>query len=979
MHCSSCFYRWGFGLLSFLLAAALAAQQIPADNLAAEPADKLAATAAAGGEVRIDQFKRALGWYARDSFARCRQTIDSLVHTRDGALIADSLSGLAYHMAGMSYYQVYDDVRAAPQYLRAIYIRDQCYPGLHVDQAHTRYNLANSLHWLGRPDTATYLLREAIDIYDNLERKDTTNWLRSLKLLGVIAKESNDQELTRNSTLAMVDLLRRFRQPTPIDKYQMYYDAADNFQYLGDFNKAVHYGELAVKAGQDLQNPSMEADARNVVATNEGLRGNRAKARAGYEEALRLLLASQGTPSSLGVVYGNLANIAREEGAYTAALEYIRQADRYPVNPEFPAQAADKRLNHAYVLEAMGREEAALQQYAKALRALEPAAAAAPGETTAGDLIDLPLAITIYGSRARLLGKRGATAAALADLDQLFALQDVQRKRVSSSGSRYALSKEVWPYYDEAIGLHLQLYAGDQEEEHLWRAFALSEAAKAYSQLASLSQVRAAMGRQEQDLRRRIARLERTAGNAPDQQVLLADQELRLDLLLRSEARDTPSVARSFDQDALQAFLREQELSLVEYHLGQKRGYVFYLPAGGGLSVYALPGADSLRRLTETWRTAIKHSSYRNKSLRTEAEQVRLDRTYLRTGSTLRDLLFPMLAEGTLPGEGRLCIIPDGALHFLPFGALPLADFPLPINYREGKYLQDISILQEAYAVRYLMELEARPPRAYSGNLLAFAPSFRGEATAGEVSRARSARAERVLTPAQPLPGLQPLQYNQSEVAAIAALVPGSETYLADRATRQAFLQSLGADRILHLSSHGMVHPTDPNLSFLAFAQQGALLEEEELLYFNDLPTLPVAAELVVLSACETSLGPVLPGETVLSLGSAFAAAGARSTLSSLWQVDDAATEALMVTFYEHLTAGAGRARALTLAQRAQQQGGEFAHPYYWSGMVLQGRAGTLELPATTNWWLWGSGALVLLVLVFWARPQVRAKMFKSK
>lgn len=974
------FRCWAFGLLLLLFTFPIAGQQTSSGNLSAEPADKLAATAKAGGERRVDQFKRALNWYAQDSFARCRQTIDSLARQPSGELIVDSLSGLAYHMAGMTFYQVYDDVNAVPQYLRAIQIRDACYPDLHSDQAHTRYNLANSLHWLGRPDTATYLLREAIDIYDNLDRKDTTNWLRSLKLLGVIAKESNDRELTRNTTVAMVDLLGRFTQPTAIDKYQMYYDAGDNFQYLGKFEEAIHYGKLAVAAGKAMGDPSMEADALNVVATNQVALGQFKEARAGYEASIRLLKEGKGTPSSLGIAYGNLANIAREEGNYTAALEYIQKADNYPINPEYPEQGPDKRLNHAYVLEAMGRLDDALEQYGNAMQALARGGAVVQDgaiRMMPDSILNLPMAIILYGRRAKLLSAQGKSKAALSDLNELFALQDIQRERVTSSGSRYALSKEVWPYYDAAIGLYLELYAADQEESHLWRAFELSEGAKAYSQLAALSQSRAAMGHKEQDFRRRIARLQRATAGESTNNVRLAEQELRLELLLRSQRNVATSVATAPDRATLLAFLQERSLSLVEYHLGEQRGFAFYLPPGGELSVYPLPGVDSLNRLTERWRENIAASSFRNKSLRSVAEQTTLDEAFLQNGLLLRQLLLPMLTQENVVGSGRLCIIPDGVLHFLPFAALPLEEVDVPINYQEGIYLQDVQELQQAYAARYLLELEARPGPEYSGNLLAFAPSFRGEASAGEVSRARSARAERVLTgkPATgTLPALQPLQYNISEVKAIANLISGSETYLDVTATRQAFLQSLGADRILHLSSHGMVHPTDPNLSFVAFAQQGEVLEEDELLYFNDLSTLPLDAEMVVLSACETSLGLVVPGETVLSLGSAFAAAGARSTLSSLWQVDDAATEALMIDFYAGLADGQSRSAALAAAQRSQKAKGAYAHPYYWSGMVLQGKAGKLALPTGPNWWLYGGGVLLLFGLGLWAGTRVRGK-----
>jgi CHAT domain-containing protein len=152
----------------------------------------------------------------------------------------------------------------------------------------------------------------------------------------------------------------------------------------------------------------------------------------------------------------------------------------------------------------------------------------------------------------------------------------------------------------------------------------------------------------------------------------------------------------------------------------------------------------------------------------------------------------------------------------------------------------------------------------------------------------------------------------------------------------------VGQSAILHLSSHGSVHPRDAQLSFIAFTQSGDSLDREELLYFNDLGHLIIDNELTVLSACETSLGELVTGETTLSFASALATAGARSTVTTLWKVDDGATKELLLTFYRQLLKGDGRSNALSSAQAELRHHADFAHPYYWSGIVLYGKAGPL-------------------------------------
>lgn len=975
--------RITFAALLVAVLLPLTAQQTGKGNLQIEPEDKLLATERATDDVRAMQFKRALALYGQEDYEGCRRTIDSIAHDASGALIVDSLSGLAYHMAGMTYYQLYDDLNAAPQYLKAISIRDACYPGIHYDQAHTRYNLANSMHWLGRPDTATYLLREAIDIYDRLERKDSTNWLRSLKLLGVIAKESNDPDLVRSATVAMVNLLESMHAPTALDRYQVRYDAAVSFQYLGDFPASTRNGQDAVAAGFALtkvmppkEAVSMAADAVNIIASNYRFGGDNERAVAGYDRSLHLLDSIGGDPTSINIVYSNLAELYFAQGENERALTMIEKAEQYPFNEDYLDRKSETYVIHGNVLSRLGRKNEALSNYTKAMKALV-------GDAVTEDdgysvmLTDsmeyLEGGFFIYASRAEMLLAADEPQAALADLRRLFALQNLQRQRVNSNNSRYLLTEKVRTYYDRAIDLLYHLHAENKDEQLLWDAFALSEESKAYSQLAAVRGNKILAGRKEQDLRREIALLEREVAQNADEAVALADTKVRLSLLLRSEQRADTSEVPPFRREALAAYLKDLDLEILEFHLNEQRtkptdpaSYLFHLTPAGAIRMLRLDVDPALRGEIDTWRDAIRASAYRTKRLK--SDQDKLDADYLAGGQGLRDVLLPGFTSGTLSLGPHLCIIPDGSLNFLPFAALPLSAASAPVDYGKLEYLQTGRSLQLAFSVQYLLELKKRAPIEYKDDLLAFAPSFRGEATPGEVSELRGMReANSVrLNERTILPGLLPLSHNRSEVAAIVSLVPSSQVYYDEAATREAFLSTLGASRILHLSSHGMVDAEEASLSFVAFSQAGEDLEESELLYFNDLSTLPLDAEMVVLSACETSLGRLVPGESVLSLGSAFAAAGARSTLTALWKVDDAATEDLVVGFYEELTAGKSRAEALAAAQNRQREDGEYAHPYYWSAMTINGAAGPIALkPAAAPWWLYVLAALSLGALFY--------------
>jgi tetratricopeptide (TPR) repeat protein len=249
---------------------------------------------------------------------------------------------------------------------------------------------------------------------------------------------------------------------------------------------------------------------------------------------------------------------------------------------------------------------------------------------------------------------------------------------------------------------------------------------------------------------------------------------------------------------------------------------------------------------------------------------------------------------------------------------------------------------------------------------------------------------------AKPLPG------TRLEVAAIAALLPeGKATLLLGSKASEQELDALAAAhrlkqfRLLHLATHGQVDPVSAARSSLLLARDRlpGLAEQEHQaaagkkvprgrLWVETIATdWELDADLVVLSACETAIGPDGGGEGLLGFAQVLLGRGAHSLVLSLWKVDDTATALLMTRFYQNLLGkrsgldkpmpkaqalreAKGWLRALSRAEveklagqlargvvRASEEGppeeaprpvlpagaAPFAHPRYWAAFILIG------------------------------------------
>lgn len=171
--------------------------------------------------------------------------------------------------------------------------------------------------------------------------------------------------------------------------------------------------------------------------------------------------------------------------------------------------------------------------------------------------------------------------------------------------------------------------------------------------------------------------------------------------------------------------------------------------------------------------------------------------------------------------------------------------------------------------------------------------------------------------------GDPPLGYVESEVRDVVARLPHAKAIYP---ASQNDLRFDKPPRVLHIAAHGALDAYAPLLSRLHIGEGSFLLA--------DVLRLSLAGtELVTLSACETA-GLPERGGAAMALAGAFMCAGARAVLASSWQVDDAATGALMGSFYTFLAEGLPPHVALQNAREAIRQG-NWAHPFFWAGFQV--------------------------------------------
>jgi CHAT domain-containing protein/tetratricopeptide (TPR) repeat protein len=571
---------------------------------------------------------------------------------------------------------------------------------------------------------------------------------------------------------------------------------------------------------------------------------------------------------------------------------------------------------------------------------------------------------------ARVSVHVGDFDAARIHIEQALELAESLRTEVESRDLRASYFASVHRYHETHMRVLMRLHQRRPGRGLAAAAFAASERARARSLLDGLAgagvdlrrDAEPPLLRREQALQQEFdewALRQRQAldGRAsPAVSKRLADEyrglEVRHDALEAEMRRKSPRYAalarpRPLTLRQVQEEVLDEGTLLLEYALGEDRSYLWAVSKTRH-SVHELPPRSEIEGAAQRFYALMTVRLRLTGTMQERQRQAdQSDVLYWDRAAQLSEMLLGPVGKA-MAGK-RLLVVADGALHYVPFGALPRpgggpARVPLIADH-------EVVSLPSASAVAALRR-DTAGRAAPSGAVAVIAdpvferddPRLRAAVRASGTSGGRQTGAG--------TPGTSPgpdRPYRLSRLAATRLEADGivsaagkahSLTRLDFDASRTTVLDpDLGQYKIVHFATHGVFDNDNPGMSGIMlslFDSRGR--PQDGFLRLHDIYGLALPADLVVLSACNTALGRHVTGEGLIGVVRGFMYAGAKRVVASLWKVDDEATGELMRRFYEGMLVNRlPAAAALREAQLGVWRQARWKSPYYWAAFSLQG------------------------------------------
>jgi CHAT domain-containing protein len=369
----------------------------------------------------------------------------------------------------------------------------------------------------------------------------------------------------------------------------------------------------------------------------------------------------------------------------------------------------------------------------------------------------------------------------------------------------------------------------------------------------------------------------------------------------------------------VQQQLEKDEL-IIQYIVGKEKGFVALI-SSGTIQLQELPMTEKLKETVTVYKEAV------SKPFISKEDK----NTYVKVAKKLYQQLIPFDNSETELQQKRITIIADGILQYIPFEALLTSKEEYLIKNTKIHYNYSLSAAAQSQ----------QNNASISQKFIAIAPTkFKNDQFGA-------------------------LATSEEELKKLANIFDANH-FQYENATKERFTKAYGNYKIVHLSTHGGIDNTIP---WIAFYDEKMTLDE---LYFTK-----NQSELVVLSACKTSDGELKKGEGVMSLARGFFNAGAKSVVSSLWDINEKASNDVIQEFYKNIANGDTKSAALQKAKLTyiqQNENTSEASPYYWSGLTITGDVTPIEDLQSNNYVYYSFGSLFLVILGFSLRKLQKKK-----
>ena len=817
-------------------------------------------------------------------------------------------------------------------------------PGL---EANVLQRIGDAYYDLEEIEKALGPYRRALTLWPLPDHLEGEAW--TYNNLGLAHRVLGDLPAARE---AYTEALKRWRELGEIaHEATTLHNRGRSFFYLGDRARALDDLDRALRLRRRLGDRRGEASTLTAIAWVYLRSGDPQTAYTDFRLA-QALLEDEGDVRAQAITLYSMGVALLDLGETEEALTCFRRALPTFLDLGDRRQAAWVRHNIGRALRAAGRLEEAIEAHRQALMIFE--------ETGA-----LSATIAARQSLAFAERQRGELHVARREIERVLRDVEAQRLKPASQHLRTSYFATQQSSYDFYVDLLMELHRRDTEAGHDRRALAISERARSRSQLDLMIESGAdllrgadpALSAESRELEQRIGAKElqrlwlREGADTSAAQLEAVERSLRellrqygeVQARIRAGHADSALFEpRLLEADEIRRQVADSATVILEYDLGDERSYLWAVTPDG-VSSFELPGRSEIESLARRAYELLTVSHQRKWRVRTSLALAELSEMLLQP------------AAGLLSGK-RLVFVSEGALHYVPWSALPVpratatAKEPSPATIDvEAPPLSSeyevVSIPSASLLAQLRRNVSRRRPATGIVAVLAdpvfdaddprLEPEFRPAADRlGDTTRGG-------LDPTAP--GSYPrLTESRREAEAILALAPPESTFAAFsfNANREVMLDGhLAGYRILHLATHGELNAEHPELSRLVLSRfDRAGQPREGFVFAHEIYNLDLPADLVVLSACQTALGKEVRGEGLIGLSQSFLYAGAASVIVSLWKVDDRATAELMSRFYDQLLGqGLRPAAALRAARESIRHERAWQAPYYWAGFVIQG------------------------------------------